>query len=451
MSSIANCVIPSGLANGLQSAALTFFGGEVFPDLLFNMRGDCKGSTPTGEAAESEGEQKDSANDGPSIGTANIAAFVVVQLPVEVAPVQATPIVPELGQDSIATDGNASQVRSVPSNSGSEKHEQVKAGGSMESFLQGIAGNCVPVAEVPTTKSQASGQQRTPDNETQKASAETARIFPGNVQETLLDRAKVERPPTVTHAPPSAKLDGGLPLENPETKVNVQKKADIASKPQVTIGDKVGPSSPVTQVTKTRQAGEIIEARARNQNPHLDPDAKPRPQIGSVFPLTGSQSEPVEVVRAIDSPSRSAEVSAIPPIRAAIHLERLTERLAGSEFHFGFASSDAGTMRVTAAIRNGTVDLGVSADRVETARALKAEVPVLEANLRERSLHLGEINIASGSSRNASMYSDGQRRGRPEYLPRQIVSSPAPEPNSSVVEETASWIRDERSSVSLLA
>ena len=163
---------------------------------------------------------------------------------------------------------------------------------------------------------------------------------------------------------------------------------------------------------------------------------------------TGGGEESTSQVVAFSVDRSLAEPAASSPI--AFHVSRLAERLGGTEFQFGYRVNEAGGLQVTTRIHEQTVELGIAAEHMETATALKLELPTLDAQLREHSLHLGETQIVASHALAADMGMNWQRREHREWqMPKLLSGSPE---TGQTPEEVVLWNKIQAGGgVSLLA
>lgn len=100
----------------------------------------------------------------------------------------------------------------------------------------------------------------------------------------------------------------------------------------------------------------------------------------------------------------------------AFHSLRLTEQLAGPELRFAWHSAESGSIQLSTSLRQRDVQVTVSAEHVDTASAMRAELPSLDSRLHELSLRLGEVSIvAHERSVSAELGSAAQQHGRREW------------------------------------
>lgn len=156
------------------------------------------------------------------------------------------------------------------------------------------------------------------------------------------------------------------------------------------------------------------------------------------------------VTEVVAASTEGSLVESASPSRVAFHVDRLAERLGGTEFQFGYRANEAGGLQVTTRIHEQTVELGIAAERTETVTALTLELPALDAQLREHSLHLGNTQIVASHGLTAEMGMNWQHRGQREWkMPPMTGGHPAGTERS---EEVLLWNKIQSSGgLSLLA
>jgi len=150
-----------------------------------------------------------------------------------------------------------------------------------------------------------------------------------------------------------------------------------------------------------------------------------KPQGMAEPPLT------ISAVRHIEAPEISASRSTV-----AFHATRLTQQMSGPELRFKVHSETAGQVQLSTSLHQRDVEMAVSAERPETAAAMRAELPTLDARLRDHALRLGDVSIGSPApllSTGLDMAGGGQRR--PPWSSRAVPDRDSESFSSTATEE----------------
>lgn len=174
-------------------------------------------------------------------------------------------------------------------------------------------------------------------------------------------------------------------------------------------------------VAKAVNAAAVAE-HAKEEAVNEAVQERPEKRVANSMPAEKPSGAPEEGPPQVSVQRAEVEAGRPLEIRGAMHVERLMERLAGPEMRFGFHSVESGSLQVSASLHGKVVEVGITAERAETATALRAELPALDAHLREHALRLGEARIASGTTMSTHSQMGEQRRQQQEW--RQALPRP---------------------------
>jgi hypothetical protein len=162
--------------------------------------------------------------------------------------------------------------------------------------------------------------------------------------------------------------------------------------------EKDGAEPKVTMATVLREARVVMDSTAGSSDANEGRNVPPPAAVNGSTMMT-----------AIDA----AEKRNIPPV--ALNTERLVEHLGGAEMKFTVRMNESGQVQVTTNVHDRTMQVGIVAERAETAASLRSDVPYLENRLRGQAVELGDVKISMNQTATMNSGYSGEQRSRQEW------------------------------------
>jgi len=257
----------------------------------------------------------------------------------------------------------------------------------------------------------------------------------------------------------------------------------------VSTGNQPGPSNPVVKTLPTEQV--ITKTQSSREENSVDESVGLRKSSSSQEAVRASKDQKLEEAFAAPSPKAVAETAVLaiggeasrpqkqptatagqsdtstsvvdPSMPAditesrpavAFHALHLTEQMSGPELRFTWHSPESGEIQLTTSLHQHDVQMTVNTDRVDTAGAMRADLPNLDHRLQEHSLRLGDVSIvAHERTVSTGLGMEGQQRGNREWNAPGNNSNPEISPQASTEKQNdnAGSISNGEGRISVLA